>query len=116
MATFDVPVDNHVAVQVGHALQDLLGVLPGHVFRERPIGLQLVFHRALENASVRTNTSLLGCMWIWMCGSISVIHVRLNDKDVCYAFANAQDIRGLTPGMYSMKMVRVFSLWSRRQP
>jgi len=40
--TFDVPVYDHVAVQIGHALQDLSCVLPGHVFCQRPVGLQLV--------------------------------------------------------------------------
>ena len=45
--TFDVSVYNHVAVQVGHALQDLSRVLPGDVFRQRPVGLQLIFHRTL---------------------------------------------------------------------
>lgn len=36
--TLDVPVDNHVAVQVGHALQDLPGVFPGHTLRESSVG------------------------------------------------------------------------------
>lgn len=46
--TFDVPVDDHVAVQVGHAFQDLPRVLPGHIFRQRTVGLQLVLDRTLE--------------------------------------------------------------------
>lgn len=46
--TFDVPVDDHVAVQVGHAFQDLPRVLPGHVFRQGAVGLQLVFDGTLE--------------------------------------------------------------------
>lgn len=46
--TFDVPVDDHVAVQVGHAFQDLPRVLPGHIFRQCTVGLQLVFDGTLE--------------------------------------------------------------------
>ncbi len=37
--TFDVPVHDHVAVQIGHALQDLSCVLPGHIFCQCPVGL-----------------------------------------------------------------------------
>lgn len=37
--TFDVPVYDHVAVQIGHALQDLSCVLPGHIFCQCPVGL-----------------------------------------------------------------------------
>lgn len=42
--TLDVPVNNHVAVQVGHAFQYLPGVLPGHALCQSTVGLQLVFH------------------------------------------------------------------------
>lgn len=37
--TFDVSVDDHVTVQVGHPFQDLAGVAPRHVFRQRSIRL-----------------------------------------------------------------------------
>lgn len=37
--TFDVSVDDHVTVQVGHPLQDLPGVTPRHVFRQRSVRL-----------------------------------------------------------------------------
>lgn len=47
MSTFNVSVDDHVAVQVGHSFQDLSGVFAGHVLRQRAVRLQLVFHRAL---------------------------------------------------------------------
>lgn len=46
--TFDVSVDDHVAVQIGHPLQDLPGVAPRHVFRQRSVRLQLVLNGALE--------------------------------------------------------------------
>lgn len=45
--TFDVSVDDHVAVEVGHSLQDLMGVSTRHVFRQGPVRLQLVFDGAL---------------------------------------------------------------------
>lgn len=45
--TFDVSVDDHVAVQVGHPFQDLPGVAPRHVFRQRSVRLQLVLNGAL---------------------------------------------------------------------
>ena len=41
--TFNVPVNNHVAMEIGHALQDLPGVLPGHILCQRSVGFQLVF-------------------------------------------------------------------------
>lgn len=50
--TFDVSVDDHVAVQVGHPLQDLAGVAPRHVFRQRSVRLQLVLNGALEKQNV----------------------------------------------------------------
>lgn len=46
--TFDVSVDDHVTVQVGHPFQDLPGVAPRHVFRQRSVRLQLVLNGALE--------------------------------------------------------------------
>lgn len=46
--TFDVSVDDHVAVQVGHAFQDLPAVAPRHLFRQRSVRLQLVLDGALE--------------------------------------------------------------------
>lgn len=45
--TFDVSVDDHVTVQVGHPLQDLPGVAPRHVFRQRSVRLQLILDGAL---------------------------------------------------------------------
>lgn len=47
LRTFDVSVHNHVAVQVGDALQDLPAVSPGHLLRQSPVGLQLVLYRPL---------------------------------------------------------------------
>lgn len=44
LLTLDVPVNNHVAVQVGHSLQDLPGVFSGHTLCQSSVGLQLVFH------------------------------------------------------------------------
>lgn len=85
--TFNVPVDDHVAVEVGHAFQDLPGVLPGHAFRQSSVGLQLVFDGTLEEPRGQTPgppTQAPAC--------------------------------APTPGMYSMKMVRVLSPWSLRQP
>lgn len=64
--TFDVSVDDHVAVEVGHSLQDLMGVSTRHVFRQGPVRLQLVFDGALgtegessSNLHVRSWSSLL---------------------------------------------------------
>lgn len=51
--TFDVSVDDHVAVQVGHPLQDLPGVAPRHVFRQRSVRFQLVLNGALETKKKR---------------------------------------------------------------
>lgn len=45
--TLDVPVHDHVAVQVGDALEDLPRVFARDVLGERPVRLQLVLHRAL---------------------------------------------------------------------
>lgn len=53
--TFNVSVDNHVAVKVGNPLQNLPGVAPCHVFRQRSIRLQLVFDRAL----IATTTEII---------------------------------------------------------
>lgn len=44
LLTLDVPVNDHVAMQVRHAFQDLSGVFSGHTLRQSSIGLQLVFH------------------------------------------------------------------------
>ena len=49
--TFDVSVHDHVAVQVGHALQDLTRVAPRHVFRQRSVRLQLVLDGALRSTT-----------------------------------------------------------------
>ena len=46
--TFDVSVHDHVAVQVGHSLEDLPGVSAGHLLRQSPVGFQLVLYRALR--------------------------------------------------------------------
>lgn len=51
--TFDVPVYNHVAVQIGHAFQDLPCVLAGDIFCQGPIGLQLIFDRTLTGRNRR---------------------------------------------------------------
>lgn len=47
LLTLDVTMHDHVAVQVGHALQDLPCILAGHTLRQSSVGLQLVFYRAL---------------------------------------------------------------------
>lgn len=54
--TFDVSVDDHVAVQVRHPLQDLPRVAPRHVFCQRAVRLQLVLNGALWAASTKTGT------------------------------------------------------------
>lgn len=51
--TFDVPVYNHVAVQIGHAFQYLPCVLAGDIFCQGPIGLQLIFDRTLTGRNHR---------------------------------------------------------------
>ena len=51
--TFDVPVDNHVAVEVEDTLEDLPGVPPGHVLRQSTIRLQLVLDGALRGRGQR---------------------------------------------------------------
>lgn len=50
--TFDVPVDDHVAVQVGHPLQNLPCVAPRHVFRQGTVRLQLVLDGTLRRSKV----------------------------------------------------------------
>lgn len=57
--TFDVSVDDHVAVQVGHPLQDLPGVAPRHVFRQRSVRLQLVLNGALGENVRKGGNSLI---------------------------------------------------------
>lgn len=57
--TFDVPVDDHVAVQVGHPLQDLPGVAPRHIFRQGTVRLQLVLDGTLQGSKVVITTSHL---------------------------------------------------------
>ena len=51
--TFDVPVDDHVAVEVEDALEDLPGVPPGHVLCQSTIRLQLVLDGALRGRRQR---------------------------------------------------------------
>lgn len=46
--TFDVPMYDHVAVQVEDALEDLPRVPPGHVLSQGPVCLQLVLYGALR--------------------------------------------------------------------
>lgn len=55
--TFDVPVDDHVAVQVGHALQNLSGILACHILCQSPISLQLVFDWTLRVKDHSTSES-----------------------------------------------------------
>lgn len=70
--TFDVPVDDHVAVQVGHALQDLPGVAARHVLRQRPVRLQLVLDGALNTTEGGQRQEefreqvLLSPIWRWV--------------------------------------------------
>ena len=56
--TFDVSVDDHVAVQVRDPLQDLPGVAARHVFRQRSVRLQLVLNGALRAKKVRREPNL----------------------------------------------------------
>lgn len=57
--TFDVSVDDHVTVQVGHPLQDLPGVAPRHVFRQRSVRLQLVLNGALGKNTRKSSNSFI---------------------------------------------------------
>lgn len=59
--TFDVSVDDHVAVQVRDPLQDLPGVAARHVFRQRSVRLQLVLNGALRATKVRREPNLSLC-------------------------------------------------------
>lgn len=52
LLTFNVPVDNHIAVQVEDSLQDLPGVLPSDVLRQSTVRFQLVLYRTLERGNI----------------------------------------------------------------
>lgn len=44
LLTFNVPVDDHIAVQVEDSLQDLPGVLPRDVLGQSTVSFQLVLY------------------------------------------------------------------------
>lgn len=137
--TFDVSVDDHVAVQVRDPLQDLPGVAARHVFRQRSVRLQLVLDGSLRAKKVRREPNLSLChtsddkCWqlrphlkencpsvieTWLLDTFHIFAPSYtHSKHVYHYFYLTVGIRrALTPGMYSMKMESVRSMVSRRQP
>lgn len=55
--TFDVSVDDHVAVQVAHTFQYLPRVFTRDVFRQSTVRLQLVFNWSLRKTKSKENGS-----------------------------------------------------------